>query len=248
MAASAISTYDEREQAILQAAADCIEASSLLDFTMSAISKAAGMSMGSIYKHIQTKEDVLLALGCASTQHFESLVREIMAMPLPIVARLVAVQLVDPERASPFSFGTELSSLLANDAILRRGSPGWLERFFAADRALEDLFRSQLRAAVFTGDLVVNCDEDVDDINTATWSLCVGYVQVARQRSVRISVTTQAAVTTESVAMRALQRLLNTYTWTAPLTDALIAETCAQLESRGLRAGSVHQGKEENNG
>ena len=56
----------EQEDLILEAAAQCIEETSLLDFTMSAISKKAGLSMGSIYKHIQSKEDVLVALGWRS--------------------------------------------------------------------------------------------------------------------------------------------------------------------------------------
>jgi AcrR family transcriptional regulator len=47
----------QQEEKILTAAAQCIAETSLMDFTMSSIAKRAGLSMGSIYKHIQTKED-----------------------------------------------------------------------------------------------------------------------------------------------------------------------------------------------
>lgn len=78
----------EQEALILKAAVKCIEASSLLDFTMSAISKEAEISMGSVYKHIKSKEDVLVALGYYSQIHFMELVNKVMALPLPFIARL----------------------------------------------------------------------------------------------------------------------------------------------------------------
>ena len=238
MSATASHTYHQQEEAILQAAARCIEASSLLDFTMSAISKEVGLSMGSIYKHIQSKEDVLLALGHRSRLHFEALVRKVVALPLPIAARLVAVQLVDAEHASPFSFGAELTTLLANEAILRRGSRGWLDKYLAADMAVEQLFYEQLARAFDEGEIVGPAERKatlVDAINTATWSLCVGYLQVVRQRGARALATNTTRLEVDSTIVRALQRLLNTYEWREPLTDAWIAKTNETLEQIGLR-------------
>lgn len=232
-------TYEHQAEAILEAAARCIEASSLLDFTMAAISKEVKLSMGSIYKHIQRKEDVLLALGTRSRLHFGALVRKVIGLPLPIAARLVAVQLVDAEHASPFSFGAELTTLLANGAILRRASRGWLDKYLAADKAVEDLFHQQLVRAWDEGELVGAAKHKallIDEINTATWSLCVGYLQVARQRGVRALGTSTARLEVDSTIVRALQGLLNNYEWRTPLTDAWIAKTCELLEQAGLRA------------
>jgi AcrR family transcriptional regulator len=231
-------TYHQQEEAILQAAARCIEGSSLLDFTMSAISKEVGLSMGSIYKHIQSKEDVLLALGHRSRLHFGALARKVVALPLPIAARLVAVQLVDAEHASPFSFGAELTTLLANEAILRRGSRGWLDKYVAADMAVEELFYEQLARAWDEGEIAGPAERKemlVDAINTATWSLCIGYLQVVRQRGVRALATNTTRLEVDSTIVRALQRLLNTYEWRAPLTDEWIARTGEALEQIGLR-------------
>ena len=58
----------EQEEIILNAAAECIAETSLLDFTMSSISKAAKLSMGSIYKHVQCKEDIIFALATSVFQ------------------------------------------------------------------------------------------------------------------------------------------------------------------------------------
>lgn len=232
------SIYQEQENLILQAAATCIEASSLLDFTMAAISHEAGLSMGSIYKHIQSKEDVLVALGYRSHLHFEKLARAVLALPLPIAARIVAVQLVDRKHTSPYGFGPQLITLLGNEAILRRASPNWLEKFLARDAAIEDLFRKQLLNAAQSGDLTVdkgNRDALVHEITTAVWSLCVGHTQVTNARIARSLGDATSRLEPESIVVRALQRLMNTYTWRAPLTDALIEQTCRMLAQHGLR-------------
>ena len=53
-------SLQQQEDMILSAAEKSIENSSLLDFTMSAIAKGAGLSMGSVYKHVQSKEVFIL--------------------------------------------------------------------------------------------------------------------------------------------------------------------------------------------
>ena len=52
---------EEQEKLIICAAITTIVQSSLLDFSMSKIAKLAGLSMGSVYKFVQCKEDVLIA-------------------------------------------------------------------------------------------------------------------------------------------------------------------------------------------
>lgn len=242
MTATAASVYEDREATILQAAAKCIEATSLLDFTMSAISTEAGLSMGTIYKHIQSKEDVLLALGRNSQLHFQGLARKVMAMPLPIAARLVAVQMIDDEHASPYSFGSELTTLLANEAILRRASPGWLDKYIAADIAVDDFFSEQIEKACEDGELSLDNtlkSTQVDELSRATWALCIGHLQVVRQRSVRALAARPTRLERDSTIVRTLQRLLNTYPLSTSLTDELIAETCKMLADAGLRKNRI---------
>ncbi len=235
---ASLSIYQEQEDLILQSAAKCIEASSLLDFTMAAISSEAGLSMGSIYKHIQSKEDVLVALGYRSHIHFEKLARTVLALPLPITARIVAVQLVDAQHNSPYSFGSQLMALLGNEAILRRASPGWLEKYLTRDIAVERLFQQQLLEAANSGELNIeaaNRELLVNEITTAIWSLCVGHTQVTRQRNVRTLVAETLRLETNSTIVRALQRLMNPYPWRTPLTDELLELASRMLTEHGLR-------------
>jgi len=228
----------QQESQILQAAVKCIESSSLLDFTMSAISAEAGLSMGSIYKHIQSKEDVLIALGYRAQLHFEQVARRVMALPLPIVARIVALQLVDVAHSYPYSFGSQLITLLGNEALLRRASPRWLEKYLAHDVGLELFFERLLLDAAERGELEAAPEARqtmVNEINTATWALCVGHVQVMRHRDARTPGPEKLPLACDSTVVRALQRLLNTYPWQTPLTDELLECACALLVAEGLR-------------
>src|SRR5688572_23596273 len=196
-----------QEDLILQAAVKCIEASSLLDFTMSAISAEAGLSMGSIYKHIQSKEDVLVALGYRAQLHFEQVARRVMALPLPIVARIVALQLVDVQHTYPYSFGSQLITLLGNEAILRRASPRWLEKYLAHDVNLELFFERLMLDAAERGELIVAPDARramVNEINTATWALCVGHVQVMLHRGARTLGPDEPQLADDSSVVRGL--------------------------------------------
>jgi hypothetical protein len=71
----------------------------------------------------------------------------------------------------------------------------------------------------------------------AVWSLCVGHTQVFRQRNVRAAVTQQLSLNRHAPVVHALQRLMNTYPWQAPLTEELLDHTCQVLADEGLRAG-----------
>lgn len=229
--------YQEQVSLILDAAASCIEETSLLDFTMSAISKKAGISMGSIYKHMQSKEDVLVALGCESLHYFEGVTRKVLSLPLPVSARTLAIQLVDDKHSSPYTFGPELNTLLGNEAILRRASPGWLEKYIGISILIESLFREHVFTACDSGELICDSTKEglADELVTCIWSICVGHTQVQMQRNIRNRNNRTECLQSDSTIVHGLQRLLNTYTWKTPLSDELIGETCRLLKERGLR-------------
>ena len=91
-------TPKELERLVLDAATDAIEESSLLDFTMSDIAKRAGLSVGSIYKHVQSKEDVLVAIGTRMMANQHRVFGEVLALPLKTPERLIAVSLLPPSK------------------------------------------------------------------------------------------------------------------------------------------------------
>ncbi|MEE2732568.1 TetR/AcrR family transcriptional regulator [Ketobacter sp.] len=232
----------EQEDRILASAVHCIEESSLLDFTMSAISKSAGLSMGSIYKHMQSKEDVLVALGYRSNVRLKNVFSEVLALPLPVAVRLIAVQLFCHEKVALYSFSQHLDTLLANEAILQRASERWLQRFIEEHIAIEALFRRTIFDACDAGELSVSADGQeamAHEMVIGLWSLCVGHTQVIMQRSARNvigrGVQPPSRLQSDSPIIRSVKTVLNSYPWKTPVTDELIMQAISLLEERHLR-------------
>ncbi|NRB41126.1 MAG: TetR/AcrR family transcriptional regulator [Pseudomonadales bacterium] len=233
---------EQQQKMIISAAAICIEKSSLLDFTMSAISKETGLSMGSIYKHIQSKEDVLLALATDMFGHMHDMFTEIMQFELPIAERLLALQLFCPKKAQLFSFDAPLRMLVNNDAILQRASSAWIEKMNRADIAVEDMINTQLQNALDAGAMKA-CDESeqkmANEIHLGLWSLCVGFQQVAHQRHSRHQIHEDIELpfplAVEHSIIQASKRFLNSFPWLTPASNQGLEKACAMLVEKHYR-------------
>jgi AcrR family transcriptional regulator len=232
----------EQEERILAAAAKCIEESSLLDFTMSSIGKEAGLSMGSIYKHIQTKEDVLVALATQTYKKLERTLSRILELPLTMPERLIAFSLITPEKVRLYPFDDHLEMLIGNEAILKRASSGWIEKLMRLDQSLEKYFIDTLRSNVEEGELLiaeVEREGILEEILVSLWAMCVGYRQVVFQRHARSLVGEPMKLPFPLAAndhfINTVRRLLNTYPWRQPLTDEGIEKTCRVLVQSGMR-------------
>ena len=232
----------QQETLILEAAINCIEESSLLDFTMAAISKEAGLSMGSVYKHVQSKEDVLVALATRMNAHQLQVFEALMNLPLTTPERLISFTLVSPERVHLYSFGVHLEMLIGNEAVLRRASTRWLETLIRIDQSIEAVFKDALNQAWISGELMV-ADKDsvriMEMLGVGLWSMSVGFKQVAYQQQTRHLVDMGAElpfpVPTDHAIVESTRRLINTFPWKTPLDDKGIAKACALLEERGYR-------------
>ncbi|MFT7430375.1 MAG: AcrR family transcriptional regulator, partial [Colwellia sp.] len=81
-------SLEEQEKLILFAAVTAIEKSNVLDFSMSSIAKSAGLSMGSVYKFVQCKEDLLIVLATKMYQEKYRVVSQVLALPLTTPERI----------------------------------------------------------------------------------------------------------------------------------------------------------------
>lgn len=232
----------EQEALILEAAIESIEQSSLLDFTMSSISKECGLSMGSIYKHIQSKEDVLVALATKMFEKLFTTFQTVLSLPLSGTERLLACQLVDFEKAGLNSFDSLLETLVSNEAVLQRASKGWLEKMIKADEALEAQFFQAINQECETRELMVDDEQKgqtIEEIQVSQWSLNVGFNQVALQRHARHLVGSGVPLPfplgPEDPIIKSATRLLNSYPWKNPATTEGLYKACKLLEQHGLR-------------
>ena len=122
----------EQEKMILEAAEQSIAESSLLDFSMSSISKKAKLSMGSVYKHVQSKEDVLIALASFMFCKERALFEQLLSLPLTTPEKIIALSLLDKEKVQIYCFESQLGDMVGSKDLLDRGSEKLFSRMHKA--------------------------------------------------------------------------------------------------------------------
>lgn len=242
MSPAARHTPQEQEQMVMAAAAKCIEAKSLLAFTMADISKEAGLSMGSVYKHVQSKEDVLVALVVKSMVHMQRIFAEFFGSELTVAEKVLGSALWTPEKLYLYPFGVYLEMMIRNEAVMAKASPRWIESMANIDRAMEGLFVTMLERACETGELDVGQSERaeiIEQLMVGVWSIYVGFVQVAYQRKSRAPESEDVALPFPLPADHALvlatQRLINSYPWKVPLDANSVERVITSMEKMGYR-------------
>ena len=233
-------SLEEQEKLILFAAVTAIEESTLLDFSMSSIAKSAGLSMGSVYKFVQCKEDLLIALATKMYQEKQKVFSQVLALPLTTPERIIALSLLDFTKVQMYSFDDQLESIVNTCSIMKRSSQRWLDYMFNCCKVCEDSFQALLKAAVDSKELVSN-PSDLEEINVGAWSLSVGYFHTVRMhhgRSNQQESDGQACVSSlalNNVHILNLQRFLNSFDFQDKLKSEDIEKVCRMLVELKLR-------------
>lgn len=229
MAPASKFSAQEQEVMILDAAANCINESSITDFTMAKVAKNAGLSMGSVYKFVQSKEDILLALAHRSFAHILGVFRQVLALPMTTPERILAISLISPKTLQLYPFDYELQSYAINEAVMRRASSNWTNRLIESNSLCEAAFKQSLIEGIEAGELenVPDRESIIEEIIVGCWAMCVGYDQVIRvQQSRQIIEGTDSLLEPlqlDAAIIRCMRRLLNSYPWKAPISDASLS-------------------------
>ena len=235
------SSLTEQQRNILQAAAEAISESSLLDFKMAAIAKAAGTSMGTVYKHVQSKEDVLVGLATESYLHLHRVYKDVLDFPVNLPERLISLFLVSPEKTHLYDFGAHLEMMILNPTILVRASAGWRERMVRADTQISDLFVNAMIDGCEQGELLISTEQRGTvgrEMLQGLWALSFGFMGITFQqlsRELGGSIPQPPSLTLEDPIIHSAKRLLSTYPWRTPPSDGELAKACRLLEEKGYR-------------
>ncbi|MDK1288389.1 TetR/AcrR family transcriptional regulator [Pseudoalteromonas umbrosa] len=235
--------YDQQTQQkmILSAAEQCINESSITDFTMAKIARIAGLSMGSVYKFVQSKEDIVLALANESFIHLSNIFNQVLALKLTAPEKIIAISLISPQKLQLFEFDYALQTYATNEAVIKKGSNYWTGKIIEAQSRCESSFKVALAEGINAGELeaVPNLSEVIEEIIISGWALTVGYEQVQRvQQTKQIIEGTDsllASLPLNHPIIRSSVRLLNSYPWKQPLTDASLNHIEQQLITLNLR-------------
>jgi AcrR family transcriptional regulator len=239
---------EEQERLIICAAIKAIEESSLLDFSMSAIAKLAGLSMGSVYKFVQCKEDVLIALATRMYQERQCVFKKVLALPLTAPERIIATSLLDFSKVQMYSFDSQLESIVNTEAMMKRCSERWLTQMIACGKRCQTMFQQFLQTAADSGELTSG-SRDIEEINLGTWSLSIGYFQTVRLHQCwhndldentdeindESNENKSLVLAANNAHIRTMKRLINTYDWQQSISDDDIEKVCLHLIAAELR-------------
>ena len=230
--------YSQEQQAemIRNAAVKVIEETSLLDFKMTAIAKEAGLSVGSLYKYVQTKEDVIIALACEMFENFCKMADTIYDSTLSQPEKLASFMLLDPDKSNCFSFDLDLEVLATSDPVLSRCSSNWKTKMLELEEQMETQCELKTRACYEAGEYLGEFDE-VIEISLGHWAMVVGMKQVRSHMKIKKKHchTNSEACFASDMALRSMKRFINAYPWKTPLTDAGIEKAKQHLIKLGLR-------------
>lgn len=231
---------EEQEKLILLAAVTAIEKSTLLDFSMSSIAKLAGLSMGSVYKFVQCKEDLLIALATKMYQERHRIFSQVLSLPLTTPERIIALSLLDCSKVQMYSFDDQLESIVNTCAIRKRSSQRWLDSMYGCCDTCEAAFHHLLKTAIDTQELNASTSE-MEQINIGAWSLTEGYFQIVRIHHGRKnqqdneSQELKQLLATDNVHILNLQRFINSFDWQQSISQADIEKVARKLETLSLR-------------
>jgi AcrR family transcriptional regulator len=241
MAPAAKYSSEEQEAMILEAAAECIVESSLMDFTMSSVAKKAGLSMGSVYKHVQSKEDLILALANVSFRHQSAVFSQVLSLDMPTPSKIVAIALLSPHKIQHFEFDAALQAFAVNEAVIKRASKNWTDRLVLAHAACENQFTKAVQKGIEAGELEhkQGLDALIAELNVGCWALMVGFENVQRITEFRQIVngtdSLKEPLAIDSAAIKNLVRLVNSYPWKEPFQQSSLTTLTETLAALGLR-------------
>jgi len=235
-------SLEEQEKLILFAAVTAIEKSTLLDFSMSSIAKLAGLSMGSVYKFVQCKEDLLIALATKMYQEKQRVFSQVLALPLTTPERIIGLSLLDFSKVQMYSFDDQLESIVNTCSIMKRSSPRWLDYMINCSKVCEESFQVLLQASVDSKELQSSASNEMEQINIGAWSLAVGYFQTVRLHHGRIHNQQNndaqdciSALAVDNVHILNLQRFMNSFDWREKVSKQDIEKVAEQLVALALR-------------
>ena len=232
-------TFEQQAKMIHDASVKVIENSSLLDFKMTAIAKEAGLSVGSLYKYVQTKEDVIIALACEMNNHFHSIMSTIFSSSLSMPQKLIAITMLSPKKAQKYSFALDLEIISSSEPVLRRCSPMWKARLLAIEDKMSAMCQQKNLDCFNSGEFLGESVEEVYELSFGNWAMTAGFKQIHSHFEVMsehmpFSSSCSNFDFSES-SIKSMTRYINAYPWKAPLTPEGIEEAKQTLIQMGYR-------------
>lgn len=166
--------FQERETLILKTARAMIREQGFLDLKMSRLAQAVAYSVGTLYTHFKTKEDLLVALAVQSIGWRATLFERVQKAGRRsrdriygiLIARLVLAE------ADPAIF--DIEQLASSPSIWSRAASENYRAMVAGEQQCSDVVVSIIRDGLANGDLNLTQAQETD-IVFGLWGITVGF-------------------------------------------------------------------------
>ncbi len=175
-----------REKLIISTTISLLSEKGFLDVKMSDVAKQTNISMGSIYSHFESKEDLLVA--CASALHLDDriLIHSIFKHPIPAIEKIIAAVQTNWLITQSQPDLIEITNLSLMPSVWRRATPYRVNAINAQHVELAGLFLGVVQEAIdqdISGYEGMN-SQDLDKLGNyfthGLWGLCVGLSSTAQ--------------------------------------------------------------------
>lgn len=164
----------EREELILETARSLILEKGFLNLRMSKLAEAVEYSVGTLYSHFETKEDLLMALAVQSISRRTVLFEQIKQAKRPSRDRIYGILIarICLTETSPELF--DIERLASSPSIWKRATRQRYQEMVTMEQCCSNIVSGIIQDAMTQGDL----DEDrvcAGDIIFGLWSLSIGF-------------------------------------------------------------------------
>lgn len=163
----------EREQCFLDRAWEMIQADGLLNLQMARLASACDYSVGTLYQHFSSKEDLLVALAARSVGERLELYQRASQWRAPSRHRMLAILLADVLIAQKAPEYFRLAQYVSTHTIWVAASPERREAALEASQPLGAAVEAIVTDAVQSGDVSLH-GLTTRELAAGLWAMCEG--------------------------------------------------------------------------
>ncbi|WP_062267551.1 TetR/AcrR family transcriptional regulator [Endozoicomonas arenosclerae] len=168
----------QRESEIVAATLLLLEEKSFLDLRMSDVAQAAECSMGAIYSHFSSKEDLLLGCAYFLTRQKIQVLHRILDADLVSLEKMVMISLcmwqINQDRPEHFA----LSQLAMNPSVWQRASSNRSNAMNELGDYIDSQLKTLVRQALSENGFEKVSDQSVAELMMGLWGLSSGLYQI----------------------------------------------------------------------
>ena len=166
-----------REENIIATASDMISEEGFFNLRMTDLAKKSEISVGTLYVHFESKEDLLIGIGIHSIRKRYELFKFVQEKYSDPVERLCAILICDHILNEKIGELSEIERLAQFPSVWKRASYRRMEEMNLLCQNIGEFVRAIIETALESGELNAsnkNAESISTCINASVWGVCVG--------------------------------------------------------------------------